>query len=87
MDRAGFFSWSSGAAADSNALSPPSRASSWCENQAARRRFVSCAMAMPASVAFTTTTFSPAIVADAAFVPCAEDGIRQTVRPSSPRAR
>ena len=34
----------------------------------------------PSSVAFTTTTFMPAITAEAALVPCAEDGIRQTLR-------
>ena len=39
------------------------------------------------SPAFTTTTCIPAITAEAAFVPWADDGIRQTVRPSSPLAR
>ena len=34
----------------------------------------------------TTTTFMPAICADAGLVPCAEDGIRQTLRCASPRA-
>ena len=38
-------------------------------------------------MALTTTTFMPAITADAALVPCAEEGIRQTVRCSSPLAR
>ena len=35
----------------------------------------------------TTTTFMPAITALAAFVPCADAGIRHTVRCSSPRDR
>ena len=35
----------------------------------------------------TTTTRMPAITALAALVPCALAGIRQTVRPSSPRDR
>lgn len=41
----------------------------------------------PSSAVFTTTTFMPAMTALAAFVPCAEDGIRHTVRCSSPAAR
>ncbi len=41
----------------------------------------------PSSAVFTTTTFMPAMTALAALVPCAEDGIRQTVRPCSPFAR
>ena len=40
----------------------------------------------PSSAALTTTTFIPAITADAALVPWAEDGIRQTRRSWSPRA-
>src|SRR5674476_808943 len=32
----------------------------------------------PSGAAFTTTTDSPASAAEAAFVPCAEDGMRQT---------
>src|SRR5674476_833392 len=39
----------------------------------------------PSAAAFTTTTDSPASAAEAAFVPCAEDGMRQTVRWVSPR--
>ena len=39
----------------------------------------------PASVFFTTTTFMPAITALAGFVPCADCGIRQTLRFVSPR--
>ena len=35
---------------------------------------------LPASSHATTTTFMPARTADAAFVPCADDGMRQTVR-------
>ena len=34
----------------------------------------------PSAVALTTTTFIPAITAEAALVPCAEDGIRQIRR-------
>ena len=41
----------------------------------------------PSSEAFTTTTFIPAMTADAALVPWAEDGIRHTSRPVSPLAR
>ena len=40
----------------------------------------------PSEAALTTTTRMPAITADAAFVPCADDGIRQTSRASSPLA-
>ena len=40
----------------------------------------------PSSAALTTTTRIPAITAEAALVPCAEDGIRQTSRASSPLA-
>ena len=40
----------------------------------------------PFSADFTTTTFIPAIWAEAGFVPCAEVGIRQTLRCPSPRA-
>ena len=39
----------------------------------------------PSSVALTTTTFIPAITAEAALVPWADDGIRQTRRSVSPR--
>jgi len=39
----------------------------------------------PSGAAFTTTTVSPASAAEAAFVPCADDGMRQTVRWVSPR--
>ncbi len=39
----------------------------------------------PSAAAFTTTTFMPAITAEAALVPCADDGIRQTFRSPSPR--
>jgi hypothetical protein len=42
---------------------------------------------LPRSSHATTTTLSPAITALAAFVPCALDGIRQTVRLVSPRLR
>ena len=42
---------------------------------------------LPRSSQFTTTTSMPAITALAAFVPCALEGIRQTVRASSPRDR
>ena len=35
----------------------------------------------------TTVTDMPAITAEAALVPWAEDGMRHTVRPSSPRDR
>ena len=35
----------------------------------------------------TTTTFMPAICAEAGLVPCAEVGIRQTSRCPSPAAR
>ena len=38
------------------------------------------------SAALTTTTRMPAITAEAALVPCAEDGIRQTSRAASPLA-
>ena len=41
----------------------------------------------PWSAVFTTTTFMPAITAEAALVPCALDGIRQTVRACWPLAR
>lgn len=41
----------------------------------------------PSSAVLTTTTFMPAMTALAALVPCAEDGMRQTVRCSSPLAR
>ena len=34
----------------------------------------------PSAAALTTTTFIPAITAEAALVPCAEDGIRQIRR-------
>ena len=40
----------------------------------------------PSSAAFTTTTRIPAITAEAALVPWAEDGIRQTSRAVSPFA-
>ena len=39
----------------------------------------------PASVVVTGTTWSPAMAALAGFVPCAESGIRQTLRFPSPR--
>ena len=42
---------------------------------------------LPRSSQFTTTTSMPAITALAAFVPWALEGIRQTVRSSSPRDR
>ena len=41
----------------------------------------------PSSADFTTTTFIPAITAEAALVPWADDGIRQTRRSPSPLAR
>ena len=41
----------------------------------------------PSAADFTTTTFIPAITAEAALVPCAEAGIRQTVRSPWPLAR
>ena len=37
------------------------------------------------STVFTTTTFMPAMTADAALVPCAEEGMRHTLRPAWPR--
>ena len=40
---------------------------------------------LPFSSHFTTTTFMPAITALAGLVPCAEVGIRQTLRSLSPR--
>ena len=40
----------------------------------------------PSSADFTTTTFIPAITAEAALVPWADDGIRQTRRSPSPLA-
>ena len=40
----------------------------------------------PSAADLTTTTFIPAITAEAAFVPCADDGIRQTRRSPSPLA-
>ncbi len=42
---------------------------------------------LPWSSVLTTTTFMPAICAEAGLVPCAEDGIRQTSRWPSPRLR
>ncbi len=42
---------------------------------------------MPSSSVATTTTRMPAIAALAAFVPCADAGIRQTSRFASPRSR
>ena len=41
----------------------------------------------PASSTFTATTSMPAMTAEAGFVPCADVGIRHTVRASSPRER
>ena len=41
---------------------------------------------LPSWAVLTTTTFIPAITALAALVPCALAGIRQTLRPWSPRA-
>ena len=41
----------------------------------------------PSSVQATTTTRMPAIAALAGLVPCAEEGIRQTLRWASPRER
>ncbi len=41
----------------------------------------------PSAPHLTTTTFSPASTADAAFVPCADSGIRQTVLAGSLRDR
>ncbi len=58
--------------------------SSLCSSHCARR---SSRSTEPSSAAFTTTTFIPAITADAALVPWAEDGIRQTLRAPSPRSR
>ena len=40
---------------------------------------------LPSSSHATTTTFMPAICADAGLVPCADAGIRQTLRCASPR--
>ncbi len=57
-------------------------------------RFFECSLALalissmsilPSSRQRTTTTLMPAIAALAGLVPCAEDGIRQTVRWPSPR--
>ena len=42
---------------------------------------------LPSASHATTTTWSPAITALAAFVPCALEGMRQTVRAWSPRLR
>ena len=42
---------------------------------------------MPSASQATTTTDMPAITALAALVPCADDGMRHTVRPVSPLAR
>ena len=42
---------------------------------------------VPSAAVATTTTFMPASTAEAALVPCAEAGIRQTLRWSSPRER
>ena len=47
--------------------------------------FKSSILTFPFSSHSTTTTFMPAITAEAAFVPCALDGIRQIVLPLSPR--
>ncbi len=47
----------------------------------------SSASTSPSSPVLTTTTFMPAMTALAALVPCAEDGMRQTVRWASPLAR
>ena len=47
--------------------------------------FKSSMLTLPFSSHSTTTTFIPAITADAAFVPCALDGIKQIVRALSPR--
>ncbi len=57
--------------------------SSACVSHWARRSSRSTA---PSSAAFTTTTRIPAITADAALVPWAEDGIRQMSRAGSPLA-
>ena len=40
----------------------------------------------PSAAAFTTTTRSPASAAEAALVPCADEGIRQIVRSGWPCA-
>ena len=42
---------------------------------------------LPCGSVATTTTRMPHITALAAFVPCALDGIRQTLRSTSPRER
>ena len=55
--------------------------SSACSSHWARR---SSRSTVPSSAALTTTTFMPAITAEAALVPCADDGIRQTSRSPSP---
>lgn len=39
----------------------------------------------PSWAEWTVTTFSPAIAAEAALVPCADEGIRQTLRSWSAR--
>src|SRR5690348_4169714 len=49
-----------------------------CSEAFARR---SSRSIVPSSLPLTTTTFMPAITAEAAFVPCADAGIRQTLRP------
>ncbi len=54
-----------------------------CLSRASRSAF---ALTLPFSSQATTTTRSPAITADAAFVPCAEDGIRQMSRSPCPCA-
>ena len=47
--------------------------------------FRSSKSTLPSSSHFTTTTCMPAITALAALVPCADSGMRQTVRAASPR--
>lgn len=41
---------------------------------------------VPSAAVATTTTFRSASTAEAAFVPCAEDGIRMVLRWCSPRS-
>ncbi|MNR18959.1 hypothetical protein D3C85_1357210 [compost metagenome] len=45
----------------------------------------SCRSTLPSASHATTTTFMPAIWADAGLVPCADEGIRQMSRCASPR--
>src|SRR5438034_1311010 len=56
--------------------------SAWCASALARRSATSM---LPFVSHATLTTFMPAMTALAGFVPCAEVGIKQTLRCASPR--